>query len=329
MNRDDENNERLLQEGLAFDQQIDERIAHGHIPDLRRTKPCDYFYNNSWRRPGYVQLDFYEQFTLIRDAISAGMSRKPQEIRVLEVGCGPGYLSLELARAGFQVTGLDLSERCIQIASKFADEDPWISERGILRYIAGDYYTCDRLDIGSYDVVVFLGALHHFQDQSKVLQRSRDLLKTGGLIVAHEPARDRITRGNAAFAHLLSTILSLNNNFYTEQALLARRSELLDKVENVFSALRYENDSGEKTQSINDNDAGYAEMYPELRSTFEQIRFEWRYSFFHEFIGGLRFDEEKNLQVAEFLKEMDRILVETEVLQGTEFFFVGRKEVKL
>ena len=66
-------------------------------------------------------------------------------------------------------------------------------------------------------------------------------------------------------------------------------------------------------------------MYPELCNLFKQERFEWRYAFFHEFIGGLRFDEETNVRTAQFLREMDRILVETGVLDATEFLFVGRK----
>jgi hypothetical protein len=67
-------------------------------------------------------------------------------------------------------------------------------------------------------------------------------------------------------------------------------------------------------------------MYPLLSSMFKQEQFEWRYAFFHEFIGGLRFDaEDKNVRVAQFLREMDRILVEAGVLNATEFLFVGRK----
>ena len=50
----------LHQEAEAFNSQIDERIANGHIPDLRLAEPCDYFYNNPWRRPAYVKLDFVE-----------------------------------------------------------------------------------------------------------------------------------------------------------------------------------------------------------------------------------------------------------------------------
>lgn len=324
----DKTNPNLHQEAMAFDSQIDERIANGHIPDLRLCEPCDYFYNNPWRRPAYVKLDFFEQFEVIRDAITAGLDKKPGDLRILEVGCGPGYLSLELARGGFNVVGLDISERCIEIASKFSKQDPWIAERGSLDYISGDFHSSPKLGNEAFDVVVFLGALHHFPDQSATIQRARNLLKPNGLIIAHEPARDRVTLGNAAFMHLLRSLLSINNHFYTHQDLSSDRNQLLIQIEKMYKTLKYESEDGEKVQSANDNEAGYAEMYPLLSGLFKQEQFEWRYAFFHEFIGGLRFDEENtNTHVAQFLREMDRILVETGVLNATEFIFVGRKAI--
>src|SRR5512138_3223659 len=39
---------------------------------------------------------------------------------VLEVAPGPGYLAIELARAGFQVTGLDISRSFVRIAAENA-----------------------------------------------------------------------------------------------------------------------------------------------------------------------------------------------------------------
>lgn len=328
MSDTDKKNVDLYQEAEAFDKQINERIANGHIPDLRLTEPCDYFYNNPWRRPAYVKLDFVDQFELIRDAIGSCLGKPPGDLRILEVGCGPGYLSLELARAGFNVVGLDISERCIEIASKFAGQDPWITERGSLDYIAGDFYSSPRLQSETFDVVVFLGALHHFPDQQATLQRAKYLIKPYGLIIAHEPVRDRVTPGNAAFVHLLSTLFSINNNFYKHQNLSVERNQLLTEIDKVYNSLKYESEDGKKVQSVNDNEAGYAEMYPQLSSLFKQERFEWRYAFFHEFIGGLRFDkEDTNAHVAKFLREMDCILVETGVLDATEFLFVGRKVI--
>ena len=328
MTAQDKHGGDLRQEANAFDSQINERIANGHIPDLRLSEPCDYFYNNPWRRPAYVKLDFVEQFEVISNAIGECLPFPSSSVRILEVGCGPGYLSLELARSGFNVVGLDISERCIEIARKFAEQDPWAAQRGSLEYVSGDFYSSPALQEGSFDVVVFLGALHHFPEQLKTIKRAKNLVKLNGLIIAHEPVRDRITRGNAAFVHLLSSLLSISNNFFKSQDLSVERDQLLIQLDKVYKSLKYESEDGEKIQSVNDNEAGFSDMFPRLIAEFKQEKFEWRYAFFHEFIGGLRFDnEETNAHVARFLREMDRILVETGVLNATEFFFVGRKVV--
>jgi 2-polyprenyl-3-methyl-5-hydroxy-6-metoxy-1,4-benzoquinol methylase len=314
----------LAEEAHAFDRQIEERIKNGHIPDLRLCTPCDWFYNNSWRRPAYVQLDFGEQFELIRDTLRAHAPNGARA-RVLEVGCGPGYMSLELARAGFDVTGLDLSERCIEISRRYAQQDPFAAGRGPLKYVAGDFFSHAALVDGSFDAVVFVGALHHFPAQDEVLSRANALLAPGGLLIAHEPVRDRVTKGNALLVHLLRVLLSAKGGFFKQYPVPTDVAARETEVEHLFNEMRYELEDGSKAQSVNDNEAGYAEMYPALSSRFEQLVFDWRYAFFHEFIGGLRFDEQTNESLARYLRDTDRALCAAGVLSATEFFFVGRK----
>src|ERR1039458_3198559 len=79
---------RLKDEAAAFDLQIRERIAHGHVPDLRRAQPCDWFYNNPWRRPEYIDSIFGEDFRF-------ALAQIPPGSRILEVGSGPGHMALE------------------------------------------------------------------------------------------------------------------------------------------------------------------------------------------------------------------------------------------
>ena len=322
---DPQHSSNLIHEAEAFDSQIEERIQNGHVPDLRLTKPCDYFYNNSWRRPEFVKLDFVEQYELIRDSIIRLTGRSAPQVRVLEVGCGPGYISLELARSGFEVVGLDLSSKCIAVAQQTADRDPWKNKRGALHYIVGDFLCHSELCEASFDAIVFLGSLHHFADQRAIQSRAHDLLKSGGLVLVHEPVRDRVGKGSAAFTLLLSTLLSLSGNFYKDVPLHEKPDAISTEVEGIYKNLRYESQNGANLQSVNDNQAGYAEMIPVLTDLFTQMHFEWRYAFFHEFIGGLRYEESINVRVARFLKEIDKILVDTGTLPATEFFFVGRK----
>ena len=83
-------------EAEAFDRQNAERVANGHVPDLRRAEPCDWFYNNPWRRPAYAELEFGEQAQVVRDAIRRYVAaprsqltfRPPQAIQMAMRYCG-------------------------------------------------------------------------------------------------------------------------------------------------------------------------------------------------------------------------------------------------
>ena len=54
------------------------------------------------------------------DHIVVALDLKPGE-RILDVGCGTGRHSFELARRGFEVHGIDISERFIEIAQGAVD----------------------------------------------------------------------------------------------------------------------------------------------------------------------------------------------------------------
>lgn len=320
--------DRNKEEQHAFDMQIVERIRHGHVPDLRRAKKCDYFYNNSWRHPDYVALDFKEQFEVIEKVLRDFMPCSNSPKQVLEVGCGPGHLSLELARSGFDVQGIDLSQKCIDIAQKVAATDPWKKSRGILRYDVADFFVFSKQQTASFDAVIFLGALHHFKDQDRVMQGVLRLLKPRGVLVVHEPTRDRVTEGNAVFMHLLQVLLGVGRGFYRQVQIPKNKKDYDQSVLALFRSLKYEDAKGGKTQSANDNEAGFSAMAKALRRSFVELHYRERYAFFHELIGGLRFSDKKNKELARYLRETDRSLCALGVLQSTEFLFVGRKKRK-
>lgn len=315
--------DNLELEAEAFDHQIIERVRNGHVPDLRYCTPCDYFYNNSWRRPEFVALDMGEQFSRINSSLKGHFGDRP--LRVLEVGCGPGFICLEIARAGHSVIGIDLSPECIRVANDFASKDPLINERGSLEYVTGDFFTDKHLPAASFDAVVFVGALHHFKEQDKVMQRIHDLLVPGGLAIAHEPTRDRVSMSNATIFHLLTRLLSVGGGFYEKFELPKNLEILQGEVSGVLNKLRYETESGEKLQSVNDNDAGHPEMTNALRAKFQEIEYDEVSGFYHELIGGLRFSESMNAEIAKYIREIDRLMCLSGVVSSTEFYFVGKK----
>ena len=61
---------------------------------------------------------------------------KNHEIKILDLGCGPGIYTERLSKQGFQVTGMDISENSIEYARSQAGKNNLQIE-----YICQDYLT--------------------------------------------------------------------------------------------------------------------------------------------------------------------------------------------
>jgi len=72
--------------------------------------------------------------------------------RVLDVGCGPGRHSLELAARGIEVVGVDISQRFIELAADAAR-----TERCPATFVRGDARRLEELDLGEpFDAAISL-----------------------------------------------------------------------------------------------------------------------------------------------------------------------------
>ncbi len=87
----------------------------------------------------------------------------PHGARVLEVGCGPGRLSIRLARQhGLDVTGLDLDPAMIERARANAAR-PGNGDERRPSFLVGDVASLPFPD-GSFDLVVTTLSMHHWAD---------------------------------------------------------------------------------------------------------------------------------------------------------------------
>ncbi|MFH1675619.1 MAG: class I SAM-dependent methyltransferase [bacterium] len=101
--------------------------------------------------------------------------------KILEIGCGTGYYSNRLAKLGFDVTGIDLSDSAIEIASKKAVEENIDS-------VSFQIMNAESLAFPDkhFDLVFGSGILHHL-DLSVVLPEISRVLAPGGEAVFFEP----------------------------------------------------------------------------------------------------------------------------------------------
>lgn len=96
---------------------------------------------------------------------------------ILDVGCGGGILSVSLTKAGAQVTGLDVSEACIQFAKQHAQVERLKID---YRYESVEEFAERQTDM--FDAVVCMEMLEHVPEPSQTVAACAKVLKAGGQI---------------------------------------------------------------------------------------------------------------------------------------------------
>ena len=102
---------------------------------------------------------------------------------VLDLGCGPGTITLDLARrvAPGDVLGIDPSATVIETATDNAEQAGVAN----VRFMTGDAYALE-FERGSFDVVHAHQVLQHLGDPIAALREARRVLKPGGLLAVRD-----------------------------------------------------------------------------------------------------------------------------------------------
>ena len=107
--------------------------------------------------------------------------------RVLDLGTGPGYLAIEIARRapGARVEGIDLSRRLIEAARRNA------SAAGVTDRVHFERGDASRLRWAdeSFDMVISTGMVHALKKPVRVFEECLRVLKTGGTALVYDPAQ--------------------------------------------------------------------------------------------------------------------------------------------
>jgi 2-polyprenyl-3-methyl-5-hydroxy-6-metoxy-1,4-benzoquinol methylase len=104
--------------------------------------------------------------------------------RVLDCGCGTGWLTWILARSGYSATGIDVAPAAIDLALA---STPLADDQQSPQFLVGDVQDLSFED--EFDAVVFFDALHHTIDERATLRAVLRALRPGGVCVTSEPGK--------------------------------------------------------------------------------------------------------------------------------------------
>jgi SAM-dependent methyltransferase len=164
-----------------------------------RTVPADLYdviYAQAARIPGYARYEGYATLAsqsasplrelADREDVYWGIAAALDQLggpgtvrRVLDVGCGLGYLTFALSRAGYEARGLDHSSQAIAAArGRFGE-----------LFSVGTAADLAATSSGAWSVVILAEVLEHVVDPSAVLAEVWRLVAPGGALVVTTPNR--------------------------------------------------------------------------------------------------------------------------------------------
>jgi ubiquinone/menaquinone biosynthesis C-methylase UbiE len=156
-------------------ERIPESEAIAEMADARRFNEL---MGGRLRRPEYQQL--------ARQVVGMGV---PPGGRVLDVGTGPGFVAIAVAKllqgSGCEVVGLDLSRAMLTLAAENAAK---AGLDGMLTWREGDARAMP-FDDGEFDFVVCNDSLHHWEYPPAIFDEIARVLKDDGQCIVHDSKR--------------------------------------------------------------------------------------------------------------------------------------------
>jgi tellurite methyltransferase len=129
-----------------------------------------YFEREVFSKKGY-NFNFTVDKELINDILEL-----KKEGKVLDLGCGEGGNSLELAKRGFDVTCIDISKTAVQNIKEFAKKN-----KIKINVICADIEKYNLIQ--KYDVIIGTGTFHFFTKEvvDRLIKKIRESTKKGGV----------------------------------------------------------------------------------------------------------------------------------------------------
>ncbi|MFL5409158.1 MAG: class I SAM-dependent methyltransferase [Myxococcales bacterium] len=135
--------------------------------------------------PNFELAACLRTFAHVVDRLGLGL-----RAQVLDVGCGPGWMSEYLARCGYWVTGIDISEDMVEIARLRVARIPEQVGDGVEPLAEFHAMPVREMPWSErFDAAILYDTMHHFDDELETLRVILRTLVPGGTIYIREGAR--------------------------------------------------------------------------------------------------------------------------------------------
>jgi 2-polyprenyl-6-hydroxyphenyl methylase/3-demethylubiquinone-9 3-methyltransferase len=125
-----------------------------------------------------VRLDFIREQALARFGRDPKARAPFEGLALLDIGCGGGLLCEPMTRLGFAVTGVDASERNIEVARAHAEAIGLVID-----YRASTAEALLDQPGARFDLVLNMEVVEHVAEPGQYLRDCAHLLKPGGLMI--------------------------------------------------------------------------------------------------------------------------------------------------
>ncbi len=303
---------KLQLEAKSFDQIVNQRIKKKFAPFVHLKLKNNFLYNNPWRFPESQKISIKSKTDFVLDNCK-------KNSKCLEIGCGLGTMSLELARNNHEVTGIDISSDSIKHAESFAKKYLNKKNRKKIEYkniSFGKYKTAKK-----FDRIIFFKSLHHLINTKKVLKKCFNLLNKNGKIIVVEPMRKNFKIENALIIYLIRRYLPTwkNNkkNYNTKN--------FSKDIRNIYNEYHYiDSINHTKSQSPYDNSLNDPKKLIKLiKKLFKIQKIYYTDSIQDKILGGLR--GKNYIKNIHFINSLDKFLIDNKILNGTSIHLVAKK----
>lgn len=119
-----------------------------------------------------------------RQALWTWLERRlPPEGRVLDAGCGTGFMTRELVRQGRRVTAIDADEELVAFTRRLLEAEALEADVQQMPLGEGRLTTLSR-----FECIVCLDVIEHIEDDVRALAEIRDALSANGRLLLAVPA---------------------------------------------------------------------------------------------------------------------------------------------